>query len=124
VSRRILFLASLPLVATFISLLATPASSASLQSQQKPPGLLLANNNRNPGLIAGLFGIFIDLNNYRWHRDRDDDRWRDRDDQWHRDRDDRWGNRDDRWRGRDDRWRDRDDRWRDRDDRWRDRDDR
>ncbi|MBV9389865.1 MAG: hypothetical protein JOZ78_25865 [Chroococcidiopsidaceae cyanobacterium CP_BM_ER_R8_30] len=110
-SHRILFLASLPFVATsFVSLLATPASSASLQTQQKQSSELLPDNNSNDStLVAGLFDIDIDLNN-RHH-----DRWRDRDDyRWRRDHDDRW------WRSdRDDRWRDRDDRWRDRDDyRW------
>ncbi len=64
--HKTLFKASLSLMATpFISLAATPAFSASLNSQQKlPSGQWSASNSRNSELIASWY-----------HQDRDHDRY-------------------------------------------------
>lgn len=105
-SRRILFWASLPLMASPFLSGAMPAAAASASSQRTLPGIASASNNHNSILLADWDVRYRDRDwdrrdrdDYyryrrereraweRWHREHDGDRWhRDNDgDRWHRD---------------------------------------
>ncbi|MBV8884652.1 MAG: hypothetical protein JO235_11745 [Chroococcidiopsidaceae cyanobacterium CP_BM_RX_35] len=107
-SRKILFWASLPLLASPFVSGAMPAAAASAYSQQKPlPGIESASNGHNSIRLADWDVRYRDrdedrqrdYDRYRRERERNWERWhrnRDRED-WHRDNDWSRQNRDYDW---------------------------